>query len=116
MDDDVRERARSATARKPEEKNKKTNRKNCNLFEIYDEKMNTVAFLNILIIRPESLRRESRRAFFRHRRLPLEPVARQSRAETGDHRPNSSQDFSPILTAFYFWPFYIFFIFGEFVE
>lgn len=73
--------------------------------------MNTVAFLNILIIRPESLRRESRRAFFRHRRLPLEPVARQSRA---DRRPQT--EFKPrffanfdcilflaFLYIFYFW-------------
>lgn len=73
--------------------------------------MNTVAFLNILIIRPETLRRESRRAFFRHRRLPLEPVARQSRA---DRRPQT--EFKPrffanfdcilflaFLYIFYFW-------------
>lgn len=105
--------ASARAPRLPENQKRKIKNKpkNCNLFEIYDEKMNTVAFLNILIIRPESLRRESRRAFFRHRRLPLEPVARQSRS---DRRPQT--EFKPrffanfdcilffaFLYIFYFW-------------
>lgn len=72
--------------------------------------MNTVAFLNILIIRPESLRRESRRAFFRHRRLPLEPVARQSRDRRlqTEFKPRFFANFDCILFLaflyiFYFW-------------
>lgn len=106
-----RARARAlCDCQKTRREKQKTNRKNCNLFEIYDEKMNTVAFLNILIIRPESLRQESRRAFFRHRRLPLEPVARQSRDRRlqTEFKPRFFANFDCILFLaflyiFYFW-------------